>query len=153
MFGPTPTVTYGPKQLNIQGAGVNVGSDTTNTFSLSLPLPPGLGAKGKITATANNAFGDTSEFANDVVPTPTTLTLALSQSIINEGDTVTLSGSFPVNPEVQLLAVACGKGEIGILRSESDDLLGQREFVGIGAGVGEVFEIGGGGGKTTPFPP
>jgi Ca2+-binding RTX toxin-like protein len=90
--GPAPSVTYGPKPFQ----GVNVGSDTANAFAFTLPLPPGLTSGSKITATANAFGGDTSEFANNVTPQSATLSLALSQGEINEGDTVTLSGTFPV---------------------------------------------------------
>ena len=43
-----------------------------------------------------------------------------------------VAGSFAVDPEMQLLLVTGGEGEIGILGGEGDDFVAQRELVGCG---------------------
>lgn len=52
------TGSYGPGPVN----GISQGTDTTNRFLISVPLPPGVGAGSKLTATARGGSGATSEF-------------------------------------------------------------------------------------------
>ncbi|MGB8326774.1 MAG: SdrD B-like domain-containing protein [Steroidobacteraceae bacterium] len=58
--------TYGPAPIN----GIAQGTDTTNKFQFSIPLPGGVSAGTKLTATATLS-GNTSEFSGNVTVTNT----------------------------------------------------------------------------------
>ncbi len=107
------TGTYGPKPFQ----GVTVGQDTSNHFTFTLPLPSSFTSDTKITTSAT-AFSETSEFGNNITPTAATLSLGLSQTVINEGDSVTLTASFPVNPAHSNTAViSWGDGESSTVKA------------------------------------
>jgi hypothetical protein len=52
-----------------------------------------------------------------------------------------VAGAFAVNPEMQLLMIAGGKGQVGMLRGEVDDLVAQRKFIFWKIAFGEAIEI------------
>lgn len=54
--------TYGPGPIN----GIAQGQDTTNRFLFSFPLPAGVGVGTRLTATARDGAGNTSEFGGFV---------------------------------------------------------------------------------------
>jgi uncharacterized repeat protein (TIGR01451 family) len=59
------TGSYGPGAIN----GVAQGTDNTNRFAFALPVPGGVAIGTKLTATARNASGGTSEFSGNVTVT------------------------------------------------------------------------------------
>ena len=98
------TGLYGPAAVN----GIAQGTDTTNRFSFLIPLPAGVSAGTRLTATATLA-GATSEFSGNVTAalTPPAIAKAFSPASVGISDQATLTFTL-TNPNtgVALTGVA-----------------------------------------------